>query len=329
MPATRTEVLPELGLELYQTLYTIRRAEELIIQHYPENDMKTPMHMSMGQEPVAAGVCRALKPEDQVFASYRSHAAFLAKSGDTEAFFAELYGRATGTAHGKAGSMHLADPARGHLCSSAIVATGLPIAVGAAFAHKRRNTGRLACAFFGDGALDEGAFWESLNVACVMQLPALFVCEDNGYAVQTPRHIRQGYASITEVVARFDCHAAEEDTTDAERIYQVTREAIDAMRARSRPAFLRFACYRYLEHVGIREDLQLGYRSREDDERWRARDGVALQRRKLVDAGMAETELAALERRLDETLERSVARAKAAPLPGSEWLTRGVFHEAA
>src|SRR3989338_4702030 len=164
-----------LSRELYRKLYLIRCAEERIIKHYPEDEMKTPMHMSMGQEAVAVGVCHALGPHDQIFASYRSHAAFLTRTGDLEKFFGELYGRVSGTAAGKAGSMHVSSPERGHLCSSAIVASYLPVAVGAAFANKQKDNGGVTCAFFGDGALDEGAFWESLNVACVMRLPVLFV----------------------------------------------------------------------------------------------------------------------------------------------------------
>ncbi len=321
---------PSLGtrsLELYKTLYTIRRAEELIIQYYPENDMKTPMHMSMGQEAIPVGVCAALRDGDQVFASYRSHATFLAKGGATDRFFAELYGRQTGTVNGKAGSMHLADPAKGHMCSSAVVATGIPVAVGAAFAHKRRGTGRLACVFFGDGAADEGAFWESLNTACVMRLPVLFVCEDNGLAVQTPAHVRQGYASLTDIISRFKCHVAAQDTTDVEAIRQTAEGAIIRMRASGQPAFLSFTCYRYLEHVGVREDFHLGYRSRDDYEAWRQRDCLTLQRARLVDAGHGEEALRSLEQDIDERLQQDVARAKVAPPPGPEELFKGVFHE--
>lgn len=144
----------QLSFDLYKKLYLIRRSEELIIKHYPQDEMKTPMHMSMGQEAISAGVCHALGLEGQVFSSYRSHAVFLARTGDTDRFFAELYGKESGTAQGKAGSMHLAAPEMGHLCSSGIVASCIPIAVGVAFANKRKRNGQISCVFLGDEVRD-------------------------------------------------------------------------------------------------------------------------------------------------------------------------------
>src|SRR3989338_2832947 len=175
--------MDELSLDLYKKMYLIWKAEELIIKHYPEDEMKTPMHMSMGEEAIAAAVCHALGPEGQVFGYYRSHAIFLAKTRDPDMFFGELYGKVTGIARGRAGSMHLAAPDKGFMHASAVVASSIPLAVGAAFANKHKGNGRLCCAVFGDGALEEGVFWESLNAACVMKLPVLFVCADNGLAV--------------------------------------------------------------------------------------------------------------------------------------------------
>src|SRR5688572_26468160 len=157
-------------VEIYKTLYLIRKSEELIIKHYKEDEMKTPMHMSMGEEAIVVGIVAALQKKDQAFGAYRSHALYLAKTGDVDGFFGELYGKVTGIAHGKAGSMHLAYPARNMMLTSAVVGTTIPVAVGAALANQIQKKQRVVAAFFGDGALDEGVFWESLNFACLKKL---------------------------------------------------------------------------------------------------------------------------------------------------------------
>lgn len=316
-----------LSLELYRKLYTARRAEEFIIKYYPEDDMKTPMHMSMGEEAIAVGVCHALGLENQIWTSYRTHAAFLAKTEDTDKFFAELYGKVTGTAAGKAGSMHLADPSKGHMAASAVVASVLPSAVGMAFANRSIGNGHISCVFFGDGALDEGVFWESLNLACVMRLPVLFVCEDNRLAVHTSTHIRQGYDSITDVVSRFSCTVIEEDTTDVERIHDLTKQAMDTIRTNDGPVFLRLQCYRYLEHVGIAEDFDAGYRSESEYEAWRERDCVALQRERLIEQGLSPADVQQAESLIDDQILASIKQAQEAPFPQPQELYRGVFHE--
>ncbi|MGE3538415.1 MAG: thiamine pyrophosphate-dependent dehydrogenase E1 component subunit alpha [Candidatus Tectimicrobiota bacterium] len=305
----------------------MRRSEELIIRYYPEDEMKTPMHMSMGQEAIPVAVCHALGLEHQVFASYRSHAAFLAKTEDPEGFFAELYGKDCGTAQGKAGSMHVADPAKGYMCSSAIVASCLPVAVGAAFAHKRKGEGRVACVFFGDGAMDEGVFWESMNVACAMQLPVLFVCEDNGFAVHTPTHIRQGYKSITDVVRNFDCSVFQERTTDVEILYHLAQNSIESIKSTGKPVFLHLQCHRYLEHVGIYEDYDAGYRSKASASDWYDKDCLALQRQRLLDCAYTEAEIRTAEQAVEARIEQSIQAAKAAAFPPLADLYRGVFHE--
>jgi TPP-dependent pyruvate/acetoin dehydrogenase alpha subunit len=148
-----------LRTNLYKKMYLIRRAEQGILDYYATDAMKTPMHMSMGEEAAVVGVCAVLKKTDQVLGTYRSHALYLAKTGDTKKFFAEMYGKTTGIADGKVGSMHLSSPEHGHPISSAIVAGAIPVAVGIAYANKYRKTGAITAVFFGDGALEEGVFW--------------------------------------------------------------------------------------------------------------------------------------------------------------------------
>lgn len=315
-----------LNLDLYKKIYLIRRAEEKIREHYMEDEMKTPMHMSMGEEAIAVGVCHALKAEDQVFGSYRSHAIYLAKTQDTDDFFAEMYGKDTALLKGKGGSMHMCAPDSGFMGTSAIVASIIPVAVGAAFANKQQSNDKLVAIFFGDGALDEGAFWESLNVACLMKLPILFVCEDNGLAVHTPTSKRHGYASITEIVSKFNCNVLKEITTDAEAIYELTCQAIKLIKTTQMPCFMHLRYYRYLEHVGVNEDFDAGYRTREEFDEWYKKDPVNLQREKMISKyGVKEEEITRIEREIDNQVANSLRLAKEAPFAEDSELYKGIF----
>ncbi|WP_421999530.1 thiamine pyrophosphate-dependent dehydrogenase E1 component subunit alpha [Reyranella sp.] len=316
---------------MFRSLFLARRSEEYIVKHYPENLMRTPMHMSMGQEFVPVGVCAALEGKADVFASYRSHAAFLAQTHDTDLFFSELYGRTSGTGEGKGGSMHLSAPEKGHLLSSGVVATQIPVAVGAAFANLRLKTGRTAVVFFGDGATDAGVFWESINAAALYRLPVLFVCEDNGYAVDTPRGAHHAAATtLAEAVRPFGCDAYEDDSADVESVYALARAAAEKAHRDRRPAFLDIKCCRYLEHVGIGTDWNWGYRDQAATERdWISRDALKLQRARLAEHQLGEAAIAAIEDEIDRAIEASVKRASQAPIPTPERLHAGVFHEKA
>lgn len=306
------------NLAFYNKLCLIREAEKAIIRYYGENEMKTPMHMSVGAEAIAVGICEALDKKDQILCSYRSHAVYIANTGETNAFFAELYGKATGTAKGRAGSMHLSSPKTGFLGASAIVASTLPVAIGVAYANKIKSNNKVACVFFGDGAIDEGAFWESLNMACLMKLPVLFVCEDNGYAVHSPATERHGYDSITEIVQKFKCNVFESSSTNVEEIYNLTRQALSTMRRTNKPSFLHLKYYRYLQHVGISEDFDSGYRSKDEFEIWLKSDPLEIQGKKLKKLGITEKQLRSLENRIKDRIERSIQLAKSAPFPSQK-----------
>lgn len=325
------ESLPKAtAIDLFRSLYLARRSEEYIVKHYPENLMRTPMHMSMGQEFVCVGVCAALDGKADVFASYRSHAAFLAQTHDTDRFFSELYGRTSGTGEGKGGSMHLAAPDKGHILSSGVVATQIPIAVGAAFANLQLKTGRTSVVFFGDGASDAGVFYESINAAVLFRLPVLFVCEDNGFAVDTPRAARQTSASLAAAVKPFGIDTYEDDSGDVESVYALTRRAAEKAHRERRPAFLNIKCCRYLEHVGTGTDWNWGYRDQATVEReWIDRDAVKVQRARLASHQVGEAEIAAIEREIDLAIQDSVRKAAQAPIPTNDRLYAGVFHEKA
>ena len=317
----------KLNIELYKKLYLIRKAEERIQGEYNKDEMKTPMHMSMGGEAISAGVCHALGANGQVFSSYRSHGVYLAKTTETDKFFAELYGKKTGAAKGKAGSMHLSAPEMGYLGASAVVGTPIPLAVGAAFANVRKNNKNIVAVFFGDGAIDEGVFWESVNMAALWKLPVLFVCEDNGLAIHTPPHMRHGYDSISKVMSQFKINVLSSDSTDAEEIYQVAMRGINLIYANKQPCFLHFKYYRYLEHVGINPDFNAGYRSEKEFKKWKERDPVSAGRQKLLKLGVAEKTISALENKINASIEHSMVGAQKAPFSSEKELFKDIFYE--
>lgn len=317
----------KLILNLFKKAYLIRVAEELIMKHYDTNDMKTPMHMSMGEEAICAGVCEALGKNSKTFGTYRSHGLYLAATGETDQFFAEMYGKTTGVLRGKGGSMHLLSPHDGLLGISAVVASTIPLAVGAAFANIYLKKGQITTAFFGDGAVDEGVFWESLNIACSKGLPVLFVCEDNGYAVHTPTKVRRGYKSLVNIIKQYSCSVFETDTTDAEQIYNLTLQAIQSIKKKHQPAFLHLKYYRYLEHVGVHDDFNAGYRSKKEFIRWQKKDPVTLLRKKLKEAKVSDMEIIKLEKRIDKQVEKSFQKALEAPFPLASELLKNTFYE--
>jgi TPP-dependent pyruvate/acetoin dehydrogenase alpha subunit len=322
---------------LYRKIYRIRRAEQAIIQYYGEDQMKTPMHMSMGEEAITAGVCTALTAGDKLFGYYRSHAIYIARTDETDQFFGEMYGKAHGVVGGKGGSMHLAAPEVGLMAVSAIVASTIAPAVGAAFAESFRKTKNVVVSFFGDGAMEEGVFWESLNVACLYKLPIVFVCEDNGLAVDVTAPERQGFRSIRTAVAGFDCEYLASDTTDAEKIHALAAKARATAVNRSRPVFLHLQYYRLLQHIGVKNDFDIdtvpsrvgfektGYRSRKEYELGLRYDPVKVARAKLERTGFTAEELLAIERPIDDEVEASVARAKTAPFPTAAELNTHIF----
>lgn len=315
----------QLSIELYKKLYLIRASEEKIIEYYFEDQMKTPMHMSMGEEAIVVGVCDAIGDSGQVFGTYRSHGLFLAKTGDVKDFFAEMYGKETALLKGKGGSMHLCSPEHGFMGTSAIVGSVIPVAIGAAFANKQKDSGKITAVFFGDGAIDEGVFWESINLASLMKLPILFVCEDNGYAVHTPKSARHGYENICDVVGNFNCSVIRCDSTDVERISEITKEAIKKAQTEQKPCFLHLKYYRYLEHVGVCEDFDADYRPRKEYEEWKKNDPIKLQRNRLKDSGIEETEIKAIECKIRETIDASINEAQKAGFAGVHVLYEGVI----
>lgn len=307
---------------LYRSLYRIRRVEEEVARIYPTDKIKSPVHLSIGQEAVAVGVCEALRSGDVVFCSYRSHAAYLAKHGDLKRMIAELYGRATGCAKGKGGSMHIVDAVHGVMGASAVVGTTIPHAVGYAFALKHRRRDSVVVSFFGDGATDEGVFFESLNFAALKRLPVIFICENNSYAIHTHQGRRQPNLNICDRARSFGI-PAERIEDDVLKVYERSSRAVGALRAgEPGPFFFECLTYRWKEHVGPNEDFHLGYRTREEAEPWIRNDQVK-RMRAMLEPGQCER----IEWEVEEDIRAAFAFAEESPFPDGAELCTDVFKE--
>lgn len=305
----------EEALSLYRKLLLARRAEEKIREEYSRDEMKTPVHLGIGQEAIPVGVCHCLPAGTKTFGTYRNHALYLTVTEDTDGFFGELYGKANGPGKGKAGSMHLSAPERGLMATSAVVGTPIPLAVGAALANAYRQSADIVAVFFGDGAVEEGVFWESLNFSCLHRLRVLFICEDNGLAIHTPATERQGFRSILEAVRGFMCHVAGADGSDMLGVIRSTREMLRLMSEQPQPGLLHFTYLRFLEHVGPREDFDVGYRRRPTPDELERLDPVLRFEKELCQNGYSERELAAVKTAVDEQIACSVRVAQQAPFP--------------
>jgi pyruvate dehydrogenase E1 component alpha subunit len=313
-------------VRLLREMVRIRCAEETLADLYKEQEMRTPTHFSIGQEAVAVGVCAALEREDVVYSGHRCHAHYLAKGGDLPAMVAELYGRDTGCARGRGGSVHLNDPSVGMVASSAILGQTMAVAVGSAFAFKMDGAPRVAVTFFGDGAIEEGIFHECLNFAVVKQLPVLFVCENNGYSTHTPLEVRQPQGiEIHQRARSYGMAAKLVDGNDVFAVFEAAREAVAAARE-NRPYFLECATYRWREHVGPLWDYEWGYRTKEEVDGWIARCPIKRATERLMAEGiLSESDVASMERELQAEVDRAVAAAKAAAFPAVEDIALGTY----
>jgi TPP-dependent pyruvate/acetoin dehydrogenase alpha subunit len=253
----------------------MRRAEEVTAEIYPSDKIKSPVHLSIGQESVTVGVVDAISDDDYVAGSYRCHAAYIAKGGDLGAMYAEMYGKSTGCAKGRGGSMHLIEPGHNVIGASAVVGTHIPVAVGHALALKNAGEGQMVVVFFGDGATEEGVFYESLNFASLHKFPILFVCENNGFAIHTPLEKRWATNSLCERVKTFGIPAERVCDGDVFAIRDAALSAVAAIRQGDGPHFMECETYRWREHVGPYEDYDDGYRARDDQKPWVQNDQVA------------------------------------------------------
>ena len=297
----------------------IRRVEEEIAARYAEWKMRCPTHLSIGQEAVAAAVGSVLQRDDFAVSGHRAHAHYLGKGGNLRAMIAELYGKATGCSRGRGGSMHLIDLAVGFEGSTAIVANSIPVGVGLALAAKLKETGQISCVFFGDGAVEEGVFYESVNFAAVKKLPVLFLCENNLYSVYSPLHVRQPPGrKIHEMARGIGLESGAGDGNDVEAVYRITADAVARIRRGDGPQFLEFHTYRHREHCGPNYDNDIGYRSEEEFQQWKARDPILRYETSLLGEGvLSRAVIDDMQARITTEVEEAFAFAEASPFPAA------------
>lgn len=249
---------PEQLISFFRGMQRIRLAEERIGQLVQSREVRTPCHLSIGQEAIPVGVCAALRQDDTLWGGHRSHGHYLAKGGDLNAMMAEIFGKATGCARGRGGSMHLVAPAQGIFGTVPLVAATIPLAVGAALSATLRGTDQVAVAFFGDGATDEGHFHESLNLAALYNLPVVFVCENNFYSTHLTLKERRVKDNIVESAALHGLKGVVLDGNDVTSVYQAAQEAVRRARSGAGPTLLECRTYRWRGHVGPAADLEAG-----------------------------------------------------------------------
>jgi len=325
-----TDSLPlDTKLRLYRSVLRLRRSEETLAELYTQQQMRTPTHFGIGQEGVAAGVCEALEPQDVVYSHHRCHNHYLARGGSVIALAAELYGRETGCAHGRGGSVHLTARDKGFMISSAILGQTVAVATGSALAFKMDNSRHVAVTFFGEAACEEGVFYESMNYASTLKLPVLFVCENNLYSTESPLAVRQPAGTkLCERAESFKVKAETIDGNDVFAVYQATARLLEHIRSGRGPVFLECMTYRWREHVGPAYDHEVGrtYRTEAELDAWMARCPVARARARLLEAGTdSNSRLDTIGAEVETEIRDAVTAAKDAPWPNPAALFENVY----
>ncbi len=321
-------------LDMYETMAMIRNFEETMARVYMEG--KTPvfdiaagpvpgeMHLAAGQEAVAAGVCAHLRPEDTVAGTHRAHHFAIAKGVDLKAMAAEIFGKDTGLSHGKGGHMHLFDPRAKFSCGG-IIAAGLPVAVGAALAAKKQGKDWVAVAFFGDGAANQGAFHEALNLAAVWRLPVVFVCEDNAWAISVPKRDSTSVPTNADRAAAYGIPGTYVGENDVLAVFAAAGEAVARARRGDGPSLLECRTDRYFGH--FQGDPEL-YRPKDEVVRLKEHDPLRRLSQHLLETGRATAEeIEELGRRAGARVEEAIAFARSSPYPAPEDALRHVFFE--
>lgn len=311
--------------KIYRKIKLIRISEEKIIEEYHKNEMKTPMHMSYGQEAITASVASIFK-NNYVVGSYRSHASFLSHTEKIKTFFSELYGRIDGTCKGKSGSMHLSDIDSGFLCSSAIVSSGFPMAIGHAYSQKVMKSNNLTTIYFGDGAVEEGTFWETINFASLKSLKMLFVCEDNDYAVTTRKANRWGFKSMKSFINNFNILYLNDNSNDSIKFYKKLIAAKKHLNANKGPVFMHVKCLRYLQHCGINSDISAAYRNPNDILEVQQNDTLD-KLCKYIKKNKLNFNTNKVDQEIKIEIQEAIEFAKSSPYPSKKDLLESVYYE--
>ena len=309
---------------MYETMYRIRRFEERLLEETQKGNAMGVAHTSDGEEAGPTGICAHLTDNDWIASTHRGHGHCIAKGLETNRMMAEIFGKIDGLCKGKGGSMHIADFSKGMLGANAIVGAGIPLAVGAAFSAKYKETGGVAVAFFGDGASNEGVFHESLNLAAVFKLPVIFACENNQYAQSTPVEYAVPITDIADRATSYGMPGVVVDGMDVTAVYEAAGEAIARARAGEGPTLLEMKTYRF--HGHYHADVPRTYRLEEEEIEWKARDPIPAFEKKLMEQGVMDaSELESIRNTIEAEIEAAVEFALNSPLPPIEELYTDVY----
>lgn len=301
------------AIQRFREMLRIRKVEEAIAYRYSEQTMRCPVHLSIGQEAVAVGVCKAALQTDLLVSNHRAHAHYLAKGGSLKNMIAEIYGKETGCCKGRGGSMHLVDLSVGMMGSTPIVGGSIPVGVGLAFATALQGSKEVTLIFFGEGATEEGVFSESMNFAALKNLPVLFVCENNSYSVYSPLEVRQPKERSRLAIAQaHGLHISAGFGNDVEEVYGIAGKALDLIREGKGPGFIEFETYRHREHCGPNFDNHIGYRTEAEFLLWEKKCPLRLARNQLQ---LSAQELRAMEEEIDTEIEEAFTFAHKSPFP--------------
>lgn len=321
-------ISPQKKKELFFTMLRIRMVQEGIESRYLQDEMKTPVHLCIGQEAVAAGVCSALSREDYIASNHRGHGHYLAKGGDPKALIAELHGRIDGCSKGYGGSMHLIDTSVGHMGSSSIVGGCISIGTGLGLAIKMKRTDQVCAVFFGDGAADEGVLYESVNFAILKKLPVIYVFENNGWSVCSNVSSRQTGKNIFHYAPQDLLMTRQIDGNDAVVVYETTCEAVDRAKSGRGPSFIECVTYRILPHAGCASQDAQGYRDQAEIDLWRSRCPVERLKNVLIEENvLSSQDIAIMEREIAFEIEEDFTFAKDSPKPNLNDIEKNLFCE--
>lgn len=317
----------EKSLKLYHELLRIRIVEKAISQKYPDGKMRCPVHLSIGQEAPPVGICSYLTKHDQIVSAHRSHAHYLAKGGGLNSMIAELYGKKTGCAKGVGGSMHLIAPEVGMVAAVPIVGSSIPIAVGLAWGNRLKKNDKVVVVFFGDGAIEEGSFHESLNFAVLHSLPILFVCENNNFSVYTSYEKRQSTKrKIYKIAASHGITSVYSEGNNVFSIAELAKDAITYIKEKKAPFFMELDTFRHLEHCGPANDDSLGYRSKKYVDTWMKKDPLLIAENILTENKILSGELKAKFRKeIEKECEKAFQFAEESLFPDKEDLFRNLY----
>jgi pyruvate dehydrogenase E1 component alpha subunit len=323
------ELSTELLMDMHRRMVRIRLFEEAAGQLAEAAKLPGFLHLYVGQEAVAAGVCTTLTDDDQITSTHRGHGHLVAKGGQFNEMMAELMGKATGYCKGRGGSMHISNLDVGMLGANGIVGAGVPIAVGAGFANKYADNGNVAAAFFGDGSTNIGAFHEAANMACALKLPVLFICENNEYGEFTARKDTMAITDIVDRAAGYGMPGVIVDGMDVVAVHEATAEAAARARRGEGPSLIEAKTYRFYNHHGI-QNLGLKYRTDDEVAEWKQRDPIFTFEDRLIEAGTAtRADFDTVWAELRADIAAAIEFAEASPLPDPDMVLADVYTEMA